>query len=72
VLLEDAVERDWLAARRRVAFRCETTTGSAVMTVVSAAGTSSAAAVVMVVVVVVVVTAPASGLVATVVSVDFR
>ena len=64
----DVVERDWVAARRRVALRWETTTGSAVMTE-SAGGTNAvpAAVEVVVVVVVVVVTAPASGLVATVV-----
>src|SRR6266542_868342 len=43
----------WLAERRRVAFLCDTTTGSAVITAVSA-GAASAVIVVVVVVVVVV------------------
>jgi hypothetical protein len=56
--------RDWLAARRLVALRCDTTTGSAVITDASAPGASSA---VVVVVVVVVVIDPAAGAVASVV-----
>jgi hypothetical protein len=48
---------NWLPARRRVAFRCETTTGSAVITAVSAGATSAVIVVVVVVVVILVVVA---------------